>query len=289
MAWTNLNFLANSLLTALKLTQMQANFAALAAGDAGAPRIIPVGVIMDTAQQDDGTTDPVGWLFLRDGRTASRTTDADLFAAIGTAFGVGDLSTTFGLPPPGYFRRPRSPTLDPDAAARVALVAGTHTLTGSTTSGSSMITVSDTGNLCPGMSVSGSGIPANSVVRRILSATQFTLGNQLDTANVNATGTGSGITFTFSKGATGNYVGSVQADAGQGHWHEIHDTEAGTYKLFNTNGGASAGYYPTNALGAGGPAEFQAITVIGDGTHGTPRTSSETRPLNVAVNEIIKR
>lgn len=44
-----------------------------------------------------GATAPNGWL-LCDGAAVSRTTYADLFAAIGTAFGVGDGSTTFNLP-----------------------------------------------------------------------------------------------------------------------------------------------------------------------------------------------
>lgn len=42
-------------------------------------------------------TPPTGWL-KADGTAISRTTYATLFAAIGTAFGVGDGSTTFNLP-----------------------------------------------------------------------------------------------------------------------------------------------------------------------------------------------
>lgn len=42
-------------------------------------------------------TAPTGWL-LCDGAAVSRSTYADLFAAIGTAYGVGDGATTFGLP-----------------------------------------------------------------------------------------------------------------------------------------------------------------------------------------------
>jgi microcystin-dependent protein len=43
------------------------------------------------------TTAPDGWLIAA-GQTVSRTIYADLFAAIGTAFGTGDGSTTFTLP-----------------------------------------------------------------------------------------------------------------------------------------------------------------------------------------------
>ena len=43
------------------------------------------------------STPPAGWL-LCNGQAVSRTTYAKLFAAIGTAYGVGDNSTTFNLP-----------------------------------------------------------------------------------------------------------------------------------------------------------------------------------------------
>jgi microcystin-dependent protein len=44
-----------------------------------------------------GTTAPTGWLAC-DGQAVSRTTYADLFAAIGTTWGAGDGSTTFNVP-----------------------------------------------------------------------------------------------------------------------------------------------------------------------------------------------
>ncbi|MBO7344489.1 MAG: tail fiber protein [Clostridia bacterium] len=44
-----------------------------------------------------GTTVPTGYL-LCDGSAVSRTTYADLFAAIGTTYGSGDGSTTFNIP-----------------------------------------------------------------------------------------------------------------------------------------------------------------------------------------------
>jgi len=51
------------------------------------------GDIKDTA----ATNAPTGWMFC-DGRALSRTTYASLFAAIGTAWGAGDGSTTFNIP-----------------------------------------------------------------------------------------------------------------------------------------------------------------------------------------------
>ena len=53
----------------------------------------PIGTILPYG----GASAPSGW-FLCDGTAISRTTYAELFAVIGTAFGVGDGSTTFNLP-----------------------------------------------------------------------------------------------------------------------------------------------------------------------------------------------
>lgn len=53
----------------------------------------PSGMIVATA----GLTSPDGWLICNGG-TVSRTTYANLFAVLGTTYGVGDGSTTFNLP-----------------------------------------------------------------------------------------------------------------------------------------------------------------------------------------------
>jgi hypothetical protein len=59
------------------------------------PSYVPVGTIITYA----GTTPPTGFLTCPVSSTnISRTTYASLFAAIGTTWGVGDGSTTFGLP-----------------------------------------------------------------------------------------------------------------------------------------------------------------------------------------------
>lgn len=59
----------------------------------GASAVYQPGMIMSFG----GTSAPSGWLMC-DGSAVSRTAYADLFAAIGTAFGPGDLLTTFNLP-----------------------------------------------------------------------------------------------------------------------------------------------------------------------------------------------
>lgn len=57
----------------------------------------PAGVPAGALTMYGGSTAPTGWL-LCDGSAVSRSTYADLFTAIGTAFGVGDGSTTFNVP-----------------------------------------------------------------------------------------------------------------------------------------------------------------------------------------------
>jgi microcystin-dependent protein len=57
------------------------------------PGLVPVGTVISTALADT----VAGWL-LCDGSNVSRTTYAGLFTAIGTTYGSGDGSSTFGIP-----------------------------------------------------------------------------------------------------------------------------------------------------------------------------------------------
>lgn len=59
----------------------------------GGGSIFPPGIIWEYG----GSSAPTGWL-LCDGSAVSRTTYANLFAVVGTAYGSGDGSTTFNLP-----------------------------------------------------------------------------------------------------------------------------------------------------------------------------------------------
>ena len=63
------------------------------AGSSAPGGLAPAGVVLPFA----GSTAPTGWL-LCFGQAVSRTTYAALFTALGTAYGVGDGSTTFALP-----------------------------------------------------------------------------------------------------------------------------------------------------------------------------------------------
>ena len=66
---------------------------AAALTSAGITTYVPSGVIWAYG----GATPPSGW-FMCFGQAVSRTTYADLFTAISTAYGVGDSSTTFNVP-----------------------------------------------------------------------------------------------------------------------------------------------------------------------------------------------
>lgn len=230
--------------------------------------VLPTGVVLPYA----GSVPPDGFLIC-DGSAVDRSTFSKLFGVVGTIWGPGDGSTTFNIPDcRGVFVRgySGSSTQDPDSASRIPLNAGTFTLINSSTDGSSTVVVTDTTNLAPGMTVSGTNIPATSYVRVVLSPTTFTLGNAANTSNTNTTGSGSGITLTFSNNTGGNYPGSYQPDQFGSHNHTVGGNGGGDYAI----GGV---------LGDIGGADF---IVGGSGTSSSG--GDESRPRNVAMYQIIK-
>lgn len=222
-----------------------------------------------------GDTAPTGFL-LCDGTAVSRATYAALFAIIKTRHGVGNGTTTFTLPDyRGKFLRMMdySAANDPDNTTRTAQTSSTFTVGGgATTSGSGYITVASTAELSPGMTVTGTGIPASSVVRTITTSTEFVLGNLANSVNVNASATNSGLTFTFSKSSTGNYIGSIQTEQFKSHTHTIN------------------GYTRSNAVGSAVIVEDPtgAVKTASLGQANASSGGNETRPLNAYINYIIK-
>ena len=105
----------------------------------------------------------------------------------------------------------------------------------------------------------------------------------------------SGRVIVATGGNYGNHVGSWQNSAFQGHWHLLRDQSD------NTRGAAWSGKgnysspvnvyehvaLPSTSLSSG-IQELVAMNPYTNGTNGIPRTSSETRPINVSVNYIIK-
>ncbi|MCP4138443.1 MAG: tail fiber protein [bacterium] len=78
----------------------------------------------------------------------------------------------------------------------------------------------------------------------------------------------------------GREIGSYQKDAFQGHKHNY------SYSRHPTGGG------PNGVEFGGGKwgdyTQFKILDPSNDGTNGNPRTAKETRPVNAAVNYIIK-
>lgn len=83
-------------------------------------------------------------------------------------------------------------------------------------------------------------------------------------------------------GLSGDNIGSIEADAFQGHKHPPIDTLP-TWKWGGTVGNIASG----NGLGINPSGDANTGSPI-DGGNGTPRTSSETRPINANVAYIIK-
>lgn len=86
-------------------------------------------------------------------------------------------------------------------------------------------------------------------------------------------------------GALGNAVGSVQADAFQGHYH-LNKYNL-TYSGAGTSGVGWSSNFAENFQERTSSVPF-IVDAVSDGAHGTPRVASESRPTNAYVNYIIK-
>jgi len=85
---------------------------------------------------------------------------------------------------------------------------------------------------------------------------------------------------TNSDGTAAGTFGSKIADSFQGHSHSIkYDTGAGGATLIATTG---------SDLNRSGTQTMFGSSTVTDGTNGTPRTASETRPKNMALLPCIK-
>lgn len=203
---------------------------------------------------------PAGWLEC-DGTAVNRTTYAALFSYLGTAYGIGDGATTFNLPDlRGEFIRGFDNGAGNDSGADV-------TVTGDTTISTAIISnISSTANIEVGSSISGTGIPASTVVLSVDSASQVTI-------DQNATASNSGVTLTISNrtdrgdGTSGDVVGSKQVENLKSHTHTYnHDISAGDGWV---NGGSSRVYQQS-------------------GTTSGATGGVDTRPRNVQMRYCIK-
>lgn len=172
------------------------NWVSLTAGSS----IVPAGSLLPYA----GTSAPSGYL-LCDGRAVSRTTYANLFAVIGTAYGNGDGSTTFNLPDlRGRFLRGVSGTSgnDPDASSRTAISGGnTGNNIGSYQSDDFK---SHTHNMQAANATAGSGVAAGSTLANAGSA--YTVGGTPTLTPMYSTVTSTGGSETRPVNVYVNYI-----------------------------------------------------------------------------------
>ena len=95
-----------------------------------------------------------------------------------------------------------------------------------------------------------------------------------------------GRTAANAGGNSGDAVGSVQGDAMQGHWHNV--TYANGSLSVGSNSGAVYGFPNTVAEGNVTTQAYTATNPVQDYVNGTPRTSSESRPINANVYFVIR-
>lgn len=227
------------------------------------PRIVggllQVGQIIPLANE----TVPTGYLEC-DGSAVSRTTYADLFTAIGTAWGNGDGSTTFNVPDlRGVFLRgwDHGAGIDTDATA--------ISVSGAANNGSGLVrlTVSSSSTFSTGETafVAGVvGVPGanGTFVLTVIDSTHIDLQSSTFTGSYTSGGTLSGRYPTVAGGNSGNDVGSRQGHALQKHTHS-----------YNAAGSTTSGS-GANATGSNAGAAQTTST----GTTGIFTT--ETRPIN---------
>lgn len=184
----------------------------------------PVAIVGQILQVGFGAV-PAGTLEC-DGSAVSRTTYSLLFAAIGTAYGIGDGSTTFNLPDfRGLFIRGwnHGSSNDPDAASRTEIPGlTTYTFTGTTDGTTGIITgISDAdyANISIGQQIQSdtgsSGLAGAFVIAKT------TVGGNNVTVGAVSTAAVSGDVFTMSSGALGDNVGSYQGDQIISHAHGL--------------------------------------------------------------------
>ena len=253
------------------------------------------GIVFDYA----GTTAPTGFLMCY-GQAVSRTTYAALFAAIGTAYGAGDGSTTFNVPDCRGRVTAGGDAMGGTAAGRLNV-----NTTGTTTAGSAVVTaIPSTAGLSVGMNAYGTTLPANVTISSIDSATQITL----STGSGVTAGTATALRFGVVDGATlgasgGTHVQSLSSQQLPAHNHSVFLNDPGhshaTNAIYftganNISGGSTAnlniqslasnsvgtGITVRDASGGGGNANQTAST-------GNGQMHSNTQPTLI-LNKIIK-
>jgi microcystin-dependent protein len=221
----------------------------------------PAGVVLPFA----GSSAPAGWLLCY-GQAISRTTYAALFAALGTAYGVGDGSTTFDLPD---MRGRVAGGKDDMGGSAASVLNVTLTGTKASTSNGIITGLSSTSALSVGMKALGTGVGSNAVISTIDSATQVTL-------SVNSTSTGStSIRFGVVDGATlgdksGAHVATLATTHIPSHAHTGTAASGGAHTHtsgLNLTGNQSVGAMKTTDTAQTGITNTAGIATDSQGAH----------------------
>jgi microcystin-dependent protein len=227
------------------------------------------GVILEYA----GSTAPAGFLLCY-GQAVDRTVYASLFGIIGTAYGVGDGTTTFNVPDLRGRVCAGKDDMGGTAANRLQVAT-----TASTTNTSTAITVASASNIAVNMTATGAGIPSGTTVSSI-SGTTVTL-------SAAATATASGVAVRFSR------VGDAQS-LGSGGGNQIH-TNLTAEMAAHAHGTSASGSSGNIPYGIGGGAFTRNTqTGTGGGAEGGHLTESlgGSAPHNnvqptIVINKII--
>jgi microcystin-dependent protein len=210
-----------------------------------------------------GTSAPNGWL-LCDGSAVSRTIYAQLYAAIGSANGSGDGSTTFNIPDlRGRFLRgvAGTATTDPDKTIRIAMNSG-----------------GNTGNAVG--SVQG---VATSISSGTQSGTKSTLGLANSVSAINASSSASS-----SSGGAGAHNHIIYRGSDYCSWNG----GPGSLGGYEISGGSTPpdNQYYVNTDNPGNHTHSISTSVTTTGTANAQAIAgdTETRPVNAYVNYIIK-
>jgi microcystin-dependent protein len=248
----------------------------------GSTIAIPAGMIMAFG----GASVPSGYL-LCDGSAVSRTSYANLFAAIGTAWGEGDGSTTFNLPDlRGRVVQGVKNPVQATGSGTVSSNNATFTAHGFTRTGTKVKRISGSLN---GISSRAGDTYWIIVVDANTLAFASSRANALANVKVSISGTNSLVIrefvdisaadryAEFSGGNTGANVGSYQDNAPGSHYHRQGHRSDGT-EAFGAAGASGSWRYTTTSSGLANNPLVES----------TPDSPEHTRHENANVNYIIK-
>lgn len=220
---------------------------------------VPAGMVMHFA----GAAAPSGWLAC-DGSAVARADYADLFSAIGTAYGAGDGSTTFNLPDlRGEFLRGLDSGRGVDANRTLGSAQDeaykSHTHTGSS---------SNEGSHTHAGSVT---VNSNGAHTHTVSGNAASNGGHVHRQRIyRAEGNGGDYPVGFANVGTSSWTSTYIESAGA-HTHTVSGSAA------SAGGHAHTGSVSVSSAGA----HAHAVTVAASG-------GAETRPRNVAMLPCIK-